>query len=125
METQLKLITPEINKEDPENFILFDRINDPIPEPEMIFPNLWPARTIALFTGDGGVGKTHLTLQLLKAIASGMEICGTPFLCEKPRPVVFFSQEDEGEFLRAEFLNQFPELKEQPEIARRVRIVST
>ena len=62
-----------------ENFLLWDRLYIPLAEPEMILEGLWPTRTIGLFTGDGGVGKTHWALQLSMAIASGGKIEGTPF----------------------------------------------
>ena len=94
------------DEEGAENFILCDYIDVPLVEPEMIFSDLWPARTIGLFTGDGGIGKTHLTLQLLVLIASGGEIDGTPFQCTTPRPVIYISQEDEGAFLIAELRAQ-------------------
>lgn len=113
------------DNEEPENFLLCDRVSVPLAEPEMIFEDLWPARTIGLFTGDGGVGKTHLTLQLLVAIASGGEIEGTPFRCPKGRPVVYITQEDEADFIRGELLCQYPNLKTQTEVSRRIRIIST
>src|SRR5215475_11329876 len=109
----------------PENFLVSERIAARLSEPEMILEGLWPARTIGLFTGDGGIGKTHLTLQLLKLIATGGEMGGTPFRCTGSRDVVYISQEDEGDFLLAELRMQFPELKDQPEISSRIRLIST
>ena len=91
----------------------------------MIFDDSWPARTVGLFTGDGGVGKTHLALQLLVAVASGGEIEGTPFQCPTARNVVYITQEDEGDFISGELLYQYPELKNQPDISKRIRIIST
>jgi len=108
-----------------ENFLVSDRADSPIPEREMIIPDLWPALTPALFTGDGGIGKTHLTLQLLYACASGGEIEGTPFKFSQPRSVVYISQEDDADFILQELLHQFPELKSKQEIASRIRIIST
>lgn len=113
------------NEEAPENFLVSERVDMRLSEPEMIFPGLWPARTIALFTGDGGIGKTHLTLQLLLLLASGGKIDGTPFQASTPRPVVYISQEDEGDFLLGELLNQHPQLKGQSDVTSRIRIVST
>jgi hypothetical protein len=116
----------EISADDrPENFLVSDRIHETLAEPEMILNGLWPARTIGLFTGDGGVGKTHLTLQLLMLIASGGEMTGTPFQCSNPRDVVYISQEDEGDFLLGELRTQFPELRDNEEISSRMRIIST
>src|SRR4030095_10500828 len=90
------------NINSPENFLLFNRIGLTPKEPEWIFEGLWPAQTIALFTGDGGLGKSHFTLQLGVAIASGGEILGTPFRCSQPRDFVYITQEDEGDYVAAE-----------------------
>jgi len=48
-------------EDEPANFLLCDVINLPVPEPDWIFEDLWEARTKALFTGDGGVGKLTLS----------------------------------------------------------------
>jgi len=125
---QLRLVhsyTEEKQEEAPENFLVSDRVDTPLSEPEMIFPGLWPARTIGLFTGDGGIGKTHMTLQILTAIASGGEIEGTPFQSPKPRPVVYISQEDEGDFILGDLLRQSPTLKREMGLSGRIRIIST
>jgi hypothetical protein len=114
---------PNINL--PENFSLFDRLGVAAKEPEWIFDGLWPAQTIALFTGDGGLGKSHFTLQLGVAIASGGEIPGTPFRCSQPRDFVYITQEDEGDFVAAELKKQCPDLETQPDLAKRIRIIST
>jgi RecA-family ATPase len=109
----------------PENFLLSDRLSAKPKEPEWIFDGLWQARTFALFTGDGGLGKSHFTLQLAVAVASGEEILGTPIRCTQPREFIYISQEDEGDYITGELLNQYPELKRKPEISQRVRIIST
>jgi RecA-family ATPase len=109
----------------PENFLLYDRLNLPVKDPEWIFEDLWAAGTIGLFTGDGGIGKSHWSLQLIVAIASGQSIDGTCFTSSKPRDVVFISQEDDGEFVRAELSCQFPNLVNQPDVGKRIRIIST
>jgi hypothetical protein len=90
-----------------------------------IFKDLWQEQTSAMFTGDGGTGKTHFGGQMAYAIASGTEIPGTPFLCPQPRDFVFFTQEDEQEHIRTMLLTQHPSLKDEPDVARRIRIVST
>jgi len=113
------------NINSPENFLFFDHIGVAPKTPEWIFEDLWPAQTIALFTGDGGLGKSHFTLQLGVAIASGGEIPGTPFRCPQPRDFVYITQEDEGDFVAAELKKQCPELETQPDIAQRIRIIST
>ena len=117
--------TQSVEPEGPENFLLSERVNMPLESPEMVLQDLWPARTIGLFTGDGGEGKTHIALQLLVAIASGGQIEGTPFHCPTARDVVYITQEDEGDFIRAELLSQYSELQTQPEISSRIRIIST
>src|SRR5262245_25405156 len=63
----------------PENVLLFDRIGTTPKEPEWIFDGLWQARTFALFTGDGALGKSHFTFQLAVAIASGARSLERPF----------------------------------------------
>jgi AAA domain len=109
----------------PENFLLFDRINAPSKEPEWIFEGLWQAQTFALFTGDGGLGKSHFALQMAVAIASGSEIPGTPLTCPQPRDFVYITQEDEADFVIAELKRQCPELENQADVAKRIRIIST
>jgi AAA domain len=109
----------------PENFLLFDLISQPLKEPDWIFPDLWQARTPGLFTGDGGLGKTHFTLQQVYALASGTDIEGTPIRCPQPRDVVYITQEDEVHFIRAELSKQFPDLKDRPEVTKRIRLIST
>jgi hypothetical protein len=109
----------------PENVLLFDRIGSTPKDPEWIFDGLWQARTFALFTGDGGLGKSHFTFQLAVAIASGAEVPGTPIRCSEPREFVYITQEDEADFITAEMLDQCPELKHQPDVAQRIRIIST
>jgi hypothetical protein len=109
----------------PENVLLFDRIGTTPKDPEWIFEGLWQARTFALFTGDGALGKSHFTFQLAVAIASGTEVPGTPIRCSKPREFVYVTQEDEADFITAEMLDQCPQLKHQPDVAQRIRIIST
>src|SRR4030095_10115135 len=53
------------------------------------------------------------------------EIPGTPFRCPKPRDFVYITQEDEGDYVAAELKKQCPELETQPDIAQRIRIIST
>jgi RecA-family ATPase len=92
----------------------------------MIVPNLWQAKTMALLTGDGSQGKTHLTLQLLVALASGGEFGEGVFeVSTEPRSVVYITQEDEADFIRDEILTQFPELKNRSDVTGRIRIIST
>src|SRR5262249_42434339 len=110
---------------DPENFLLSECVRKPIKAPEMIIQDYWLAHTIGLFTGDGGVGKTHFTLQLLYAIATGQDLPGTPFKAKKARPVVYITQEDEASFISQELFHQFPTLGRQRNARKRIRIIST
>lgn len=114
-----------IDETEPESFLVSERANMQLQPPEMIFDDLWPARTIGLFTGDGGIGKTHFTLQLLLAIASGGAITGTPFTASKALPVVYITQEDEGNFILDEFQTQEPSLISNTTLGGMIRIVST
>jgi len=109
----------------PENFLLFDRISAEPREPEWLFEGLWQARTFALFTGDGGLGKSHFTFQIAVAIASGGEIPGTPLSCQQPKDFVYVTQEDEGDFVVTELKTQCPQLLSQPDVSKRIRIIST
>jgi AAA domain len=109
----------------PENFTLTDLIARPPAPLDWIFTDLWQAGTIGLFTGDGGVGKTHATLQVLRAIVSGGQIQNTPFICTKARPVVYITQEDEAEFIKQEFLTQDPTLAQQKAITDQIKVIST
>jgi len=109
----------------PENFLVSELILKPPRQPDWIFPDLWQAMTPGLFTGDGGLGKTHFALQMALAIASGRNIEGTPIGCPSPRSVVYISQEDEAEHLYAALLSQWPDLKDHPDVTDRIRIIST
>ena len=77
---------------------------------EWLIPNWMPANTTTLFTGDGGVGKSWLTLQAVCQIASGyrnaflvpsFEIPSETDHRGVPRHVIFATYEDEpGEIKR-------------------------
>ena len=109
----------------PENFLVSELLLKPPREPDWIFSDLWQAMTPGLFTGDGGLGKTHFALQMAMAIASGGKIEGTPMYCVTPRAVVYISQEDEADHLNAELSFQWPDLKNHPDVTNRIRIIST
>jgi RecA-family ATPase len=111
--------------ESPENFLVSELILKPPRQPDWIFPDLWQAMTPGLFTGDGGLGKTHFALQMALAIATGGKIDGTPIGCASPRSVVYISQEDEAEHLYAALLSQWPDLKDNHDVTDRIRIIST
>lgn len=77
----------------------------PVPEREWLVPDLVPLRQVTLLSGDGGVGKSLLALQLSAATALGYGVLGL-----EPRPgrVLYVGAEDEApEFQRrlADILN--------------------
>jgi hypothetical protein len=109
----------------PENFLVSELLSKPPRQSDWIFDDLWQAMTPGLSTGDGGTGKTHMALQIAGAIVTGEKIDGTPICCSKPREVVYISQEDEVDHLYEIFFAQRPDLKNHPEVSRRIRIIST
>ena len=71
---------------------------------EWLIPNWLPANTATMFTGDGGVGKSWLTLQAVCQIASGFKnafldpefpIPSEPDESIEPKHVIFATYEDE------------------------------
>jgi AAA domain len=109
----------------PENFLVSELLLKPPRQPDWIFPDLWQAMTPGLFTGDGGLGKTHFALQMAGAIATANNIDGTPISCSNPRDIVYISQEDEAEHLYEILFSQWPNLKNHPALTDRIRIIST
>lgn len=72
------------------NVTLWDGVS--APERRWIVPNRIPAKNVTLFSGEGGVGKTLLTMQL--AVAT---VLGKYWIGEMPEtgPVMFVSAEDD------------------------------
>ena len=75
-----------------------------VPPREWLIPQWLPANTATMFTGDGGVGKSWLTLQAVCQIACGyknafldpsFEMPSEADDSVVPRPVVFATYEDE------------------------------
>lgn len=71
---------------------------------EWLIPNWLPANTATMFTGDGGAGKSWLTLQAVCQIASGFKnafldpefsIPSKPDKSIEPKHIVFATYEDE------------------------------
>jgi RecA-family ATPase len=110
---------------EPENVLLSECIGKPPVQADMIIEDLWFALTMGLFTGDGGIGKTHFALQLLYAIATGQGMSGLPFRPAKARPVVYITQEDEADFITGELLHLYPQLKTELVATHRIRVIST
>jgi RecA-family ATPase len=70
--------------------------DQPIPEQEWLVPDIVPANNVTLLSGDGGTGKSLLSLQLAVAVATGGSWIGY-----RPQqgPAVFLSAEDETDEL--------------------------
>jgi RecA-family ATPase len=67
-----------------------------VPEREWLVPELVPQKTVTLFGGDGGTGKSLLALQLAIGAATGCGWLGKPV--ERGR-VIFISAEDDDDEL--------------------------
>jgi RecA-family ATPase len=63
----------------------------PVPPREWLVEGLIPHKTVTLFSGDGGTGKSLLSLQLAVAVASGGSFLGKPV---KQGDVIVLSVED-------------------------------
>lgn len=68
-------------------------------EPEWVIPGLIPQRGVVLLAGKGGVGKSFLTLELARSIATG-----TAFLnlleVQKPGSVLIFDRENDASIVK-------------------------
>jgi RecA-family ATPase len=71
-----------------------DLLSVPAPEQRWIVPDLVPLRTTTILSGDGGIGKSTLLLQLAAASATGSEWCGR---IVTQGPVLYLGAEDEIE----------------------------
>jgi RecA-family ATPase len=67
-----------------------------IPPRRWVVPELIPDLTVIMLSGDGGVGKSLLALQLAIAVSTGHEWIGT---LPKNGPAIFVSAEDDKEEL--------------------------
>jgi len=71
---------------------------DAIPQRDWLIPGIMPLGRIGLLTGEGGLGKSRLALQIAAAIASGDTdwLPGTGIKTDgEPRTVVYVTYEDE------------------------------
>ena len=64
----------------------------PVPSRRWLVPDMLPDRAVAMLSGDGGVGKSLLALQLAVAMASGTNWVG---MLPELGPVLYLSAEDE------------------------------
>jgi RecA-family ATPase len=67
----------------------------PVPEPRWLVQKFIPYRNVTQHTGDGGVGKSLLDLQLAVAVVANRKWIGMPI--EITGPVIVYSAEDELE----------------------------
>ncbi len=65
----------------------------PIPEREWVVPDMIPNGQVTLLSGDGGVGKSLLALQLAVSVATGSNWIGQPV--DKPGKVLVLGAEDD------------------------------
>ena len=70
----------------------------PVPEREWFIEGVVPAGTVTLLSGDGGVGKSLLALQLAAATALGASMAG--FRPRAGRAMVIAAEDEEGELHR-------------------------
>lgn len=73
-----------------------DMLGEPAPPRQWCVTDLIPHRQVTLLSGDGGVGKTTLMMQLCMSAASNTPFLGKPV---RPSPALFVSAEDEIEEL--------------------------
>lgn len=68
----------------------------PVPPREWLVPDLVPSKTVTLFSGDGGTGKSLLALQLAVGVVAEAGWIGKPV---KQGRVIFLSAEDDDDEL--------------------------
>jgi RecA-family ATPase len=66
----------------------------PVPQREWLVPGLVPMKTVTLFSGDGGTGKSLLALQLSVAVAAGDDWLGR---WARSGRAIFMSAEDDDD----------------------------
>jgi len=79
-----------------------DWIDEPLPPLEFTVEAIIPFGTVVLMVAEGGVGKTHLALELVRAVASGDKFLG---LTTRRGGVVYIALEDPPEILRRRVYN--------------------
>lgn len=72
---------------------------EPVPERDWLIPSVLLRRSITLFSGDGGTGKSLLTLQLQIAAALGVDWMGLP-IREPMQSFALYCEDDEDEIHR-------------------------
>ena len=98
---ELDLLDKKISQPFPE-IVVWDDIE--VIDREYLIPKWLPANTATMFTGDGGAGKSWLTLQAVCQIAAGFKnafldpefpIPSEPDESSEPKHVIFATYEDE------------------------------
>lgn len=79
-------------------FTASDLADKPVPEREWLVPDLIPAGTVTLLTGDGGTGKSLLALQLAVACTLGKHWLGRSVAAG--RALFLSAEDDEAELHR-------------------------
>lgn len=77
-------------------FSAADLRDRPVPPREWCVPDLVPSKTVTLFGGDGGTGKSLLALQLAVAVATGGKWAGRQV---GKGPAIYISAEDDKDEL--------------------------
>ena len=67
----------------------------PIPRRDWLVENFIPMRNVTLLTGDGGLGKSTLLVQLMTSASLGLPWLGLPVL--KVPTLGLFAEDDEDE----------------------------
>lgn len=84
-------------------FALSTLAGEPIPEQKWIIRDMIPAGEPVLFSGDGGLGKSQLLLQLGVAVSTGEPWIGNPV--QQRGPVIYLSCEDDKDHLHMRAVN--------------------
>lgn len=100
-----------------ETFSLADLAGQAVPTRKWLVDGIVPAGTVSLLYGDGGVGKSLLSLQLAVSMASGAPWVGLP--CSTGRTLYLSAEDDKDEIhIRATDVTAaiVTELKDLPDV---------
>lgn len=93
----MALLQPKPEPEPTGPFFVASRLaGQPVPSRDWLVPDLIPARTVTLFGGDGGTGKSLLAMQLAVATATGGDWLGRDVT---PGRALVMSAEDDADEL--------------------------
>ena len=74
-----------------------ENFSNPPLEKEFMFAETLAQGCVGLIVGQGGSGKSFLTLSMAMSVASGVSVCGGLYEVESQGPVLILSTEDETE----------------------------